>query len=439
MERNYGLSDEILQRILTHIPFEIYVTDEDMRILYISDTSVENYSLTPEQMIGHNHREFVGTYWWATVLPYTYTEKRDMCIEQMTITGKKIISSTAPVFDENGHIRMVVSVVQEKLDRIDASKGTGQVPGIVARSEQMNTLLRQAQRAAGSSVPLLIQGPSGTGKTLLARYIHEHSGRAGRTFLSINCAAIPENLLESELFGYAPYAFTGASAQGKVGLIELAAGGTLFLDEIGELSPLLQSKLLDVIENRRFLPVGGDSMRQVDVRIISATNRNLARMVEERAFREDLYWRLNVVPLRVPALAERREDILPLANYYLKRYNEKHKANKYFSPAVMDLLFDYSFPGNVRQLKNLVERVCCTSANHLQISADDLPPFVTSRACSPTAPRTMDEQLREYEGEYIRAMYEHCGSIRALADAINISRSKAARLVKKHVSDCFQS
>lgn len=432
MAQNYGLSYDTLQRILAYIPFEIYVTDENMNILYISDTSVENYALTPEQMIGHNHREFMGKHWWATVLPYTYTEKRDMCIEQMTITGKKIISSTTPVFDENGCVSMVVSVVQERLERIDAPEGTGQVPDIVARSLQMNTLLRQAGRAAKSKVPLLIQGPSGTGKTMLARYVHEHSERSRGTFLSINCAAIPENLLESELFGYAPYAFTGASTQGKQGLIELANGGTLFLDEIGELPPPLQTKLLDVIENKRFRPVGGDCMRQVDVRVISATNRDLKAMVAEHTFREDLYWRLNVVPLYVPPLAERREDILPLANYYLKRYNEKYRTNKYFSPAVMDILFDYAFPGNVRQLKNLVERVCCDSGNHLQISTCNLPPFLTGPGAGESAPQTMGAQMEAYEGDFIRAMYDRCDSVRALAELLDISKSKAARLVQKY-------
>lgn len=434
-QTHYGLTQETLQRILDHIYFEIYITDEDMNILYVSTTSEKHYGLKPAQMLGHSHLEFVGKYWYSSVLPYTYNEKRDMCIEQMTVTGMKIISSTTPILDEEGRVRMVVSVVQERLSQIDAPAEEVQTPQVIARSAKMQALLALAQKAANCMAPLLIQGPSGTGKTLLARYIHEHSDRRRKPFLSINCAAIPENLLESELFGYAPHAFTGASVKGKQGLIELASGGTLFLDEIGELSPLLQTKLLDVIENKRFLPVGGDSMRQIDVRILSATNRDLRQMVLERRFREDLFWRLNVVILEVPSLLERREDILPLANYYLNLFNKKSHSNKYFSPAVLDTFLTYPFPGNVRQLKNLVERICCTAGNHLQIGLSDLPPFLLRADLEQPPDASLAAQLEVCEGNYIRAMLAHHTTSRRLAAALGITQSKAARLIRKYAED----
>ena len=206
----------------------------------------------------------------------------------------------------------------------------------------------------------------------MARFIHCNSKRAGKSFIAINCGAIPEDLVESELFGYEKGAFTGARTEGKAGILEAANGGTVFLDEVGELSLAIQVKLLRALESRIIHHVGGTKNIPVDIRIISATNRNIQQMIQSGEFREDLYYRLNGVPIDVPALRNRREDIIPLVNHFLSYANTKYNTEKRFSNEAYQVLYHYSWPGNVRELKNIVERVVIMS-NHDVISAEELP------------------------------------------------------------------
>src|SRR5580692_8984670 len=243
-------------------------------------------------------------------------------------------------------------------------------PNIVARSAKMQETLATVERVAPTNATVLLGGESGVGKDLIARAIHEKSRRATGPFVKINSTAIPENLLESELFGYEKGAFTGAAAS-KPGKFELADKGTLFLDEIGDVPPATQVKLLRVLQEREFERLGGTKTIKVDVRLVAATNRNLRAALEQGTFREDLYYRLNVVPIDIPPLRERKEDVPPLADYFLERYaRESTKPVTSITPAAMKKLMDYHWPGNVRELQNIIERGVTLSAGTMLDDAD---------------------------------------------------------------------
>jgi len=253
-----------------------------------------------------------------------------------------------------------------------------EAPEIIAESPKMKELLVLARKVAQTQATVLILGESGTGKEVLATLIHRLSPRHKKPFLKLNCAAIPEGLLESELFGHERGAFTGADRL-KQGLFEIADQGTIFLDEIGDMPLPLQAKLLRVLQEGTFRRVGGVREIKVDVRVIAATNRDLEAMVKEGRFREDLYWRLNVVSLAIPPLRERREDVLPLAHFFLKKFAKKHgKELKGFSKEALELLLSYHFPGNVRELENMIERAVILAENEV-ITREDLPPAIKGK------------------------------------------------------------
>jgi DNA-binding NtrC family response regulator len=243
---------------------------------------------------------------------------------------------------------------------------------IIYKSPQMSALINMAGRVAASRATVLLQGESGTGKELLARLIHNLSPRNARRFIAVNCGALHENLLESELFGHEKGAFTGATSR-RIGRFEEADGGTLFLDEIGELSQAVQVKLLRFLQEHEFPRLGGNQTLRTDVRVISATNRDLLQRVKEGAFREDLFYRLNVVMISIPPLRERKEDILPLIDHFLRRYSEENgKEIAGLSSEALDILLKYDYPGNVRELENIIERAVVIARDAV-ISVEDLP------------------------------------------------------------------
>src|SRR5699024_9589087 len=220
--------------------------------------------------------------------------------------------------------------------------------GIIMRSAKMRDIIHFCQKVAVTNSTVLIQGKSGTGKGVLANYIHQISKRNEMPYLTINCASIPESLLESELFGYTKGAFTGASPSGKAGLLEMGNNGTVFLDEIGDLSLPLQAKLLQVIQDKEFIPIGGNKKKKIDIRFIAATDRELETLIVKGQLREDLYYRLNVIDVTSPQLKERKEDIIPLIYHFLNKFNHEHGTDKLISQDCLEILKEYSWPGNVR-------------------------------------------------------------------------------------------
>ncbi|MHB8202310.1 MAG: sigma-54 interaction domain-containing protein, partial [Desulfomonilaceae bacterium] len=282
---------------------------------------------------------------------------------------------------------------------------------MVAKSSAMIQTVQRAIKVAAVDASVLLYGESGAGKSMLARIIHIISPRKEMPFIKINCGAIPESLIESELFGYAKGAFTGAALEGKAGLIEVAHTGTVFLDEVGELTLAMQVKLLQVIEEKVFTRLGGTKPISVDVRIIAATNRDLKDLVQQGRFREDLYYRLNVIPIHIPPLRERRDDIVALALNRLERFNKVSGCAKRLDQGVMDRLMRYNYPGNVRELINIMERMMIMSDGNL-ISISDLPVELREQTHSNIDMfedgMTLGKAMDQFEGRVIvRALVRH--------------------------------
>lgn len=307
---------------------------------------------------------------------------------------------------------------------------------IISHSEKFRNILSFSKRVATSSSTILIQGESGTGKGVLANYIHNVSHRKNESFLTINCAAIPEELLESELFGYVKGAFTGANPSGKMGLLETANNGTVFLDEIGDISLSLQAKLLPAIQDKEFIPVGGNKKRKVNIRIIAATNRDLSKLVESGEFREDLYYRLHVIDITIPPLRERKEDIAPLTHHLLQKFNQEYETNKIISDECLNVLSDYSWPGNIRQLESLIERLVITSDTIIDVA--DLPEtFHHNNQLNSQfkEPKTMDEAIDTTRKHMIRKSFKKYKSTRKVVEDLQVSQTTASRLIRKYCSD----
>jgi len=291
--------------------------------------------------------------------------------------------------------------------------------GIVARSKAMTNLLVMLEKVADATSPVLISGESGTGKELIARAIHEAGPRVKQPFVPVNCGAIPENLMESELFGHVRGAFTDA-VQDRVGLFQEADSGTLFLDEVGELPLSLQVKLLRAIQEQEIRPVGSSISIQVDVRIVAATARDLAREVEAGSFREDLYYRLNVLPLYIPPLRERPDDIPPLLEHFLVAHSARMgRERPQIAPAVVEAFLNYSWPGNVRELENLIERILVLSS-HSRIEPEDVPSNIRLGFTKPTELGSTDDlnlkaRIRDLEARLIKEALDQSGGNRAEA------------------------
>lgn len=306
--------------------------------------------------------------------------------------------------------------------------------GIIGHSEKMQAVFSLLERVVSTDVRVLLEGESGTGKERIARAIHYSGTRKDDSFVAVDCGALPANLLESELFGYVKGAFTGAS-QDRIGLIEGANGGTLFLDEIGNMPPELQSKFLRTIQEKEIRPVGSTKVREVDVRIIAAASLNLEEKVKDGSFRQDLYYRLNVVKISLPPLRERREDIAILADHFLRSMNERYgKKIKGFNPGLVQRLEGYSWPGNVRELEHAMERavVLCEST---QLTGKDFPflesppPFLSEELFQP---RTLQDALNEFKKQYINKLLEHTdGNQSKAAKILNIQRTYLSRLIKE--------
>ena len=373
----------------------------------------------------------------------------DRAVESMKLGAYDYLVKPFHIADMVNTIQRATEMLELRVrvrDSVESAKGRYDFGRVVTQNLATKKMLEVARKAAEADhTTILIQGESGTGKGVLARAIHYNSPRAAMPMLELNCAALPDALLESELFGYEPGAFTDARRR-KEGLLERAAGGTVFLDEIGNMSPSVQAKLLRVLEDGNFMRLGGTRQIKVNVRLIAATNTNLKQVVAEGHFREDLYYRLNVVPLFIPALRERPEDILPLALEMVKHFNrELKKSFTGFTPAAAELLQKYPWPGNIRELKNVIERTMILSPDG-DVDAGYLPEEIRDHATvveetepmspydvSPTGAQFVT--LRELEEDYIHEVLSATGNNKAQAARIlGIHPTSILRRLKKEHS-----
>jgi len=324
-------------------------------------------------------------------------------------------------------------LVEENLRLQEELKDRFRPSNIIGNSKAMQEVYQLIAQVSKSDASVLLRGESGTGKELVAHAIHYASRRAARSFIKVNCAALPESVIESELFGHEKGAFTGAVAARK-GRFELAHGGTLFLDEIGDLSPGVQIKLLRVLQEREFERVGGMETIKADVRLIAATNRDLETLIEKELFRQDLYYRLNVFPIHIPPLRERRTDILLLADYFAERYSSAggKRVRRISTPAI-DMLMAYHWPGNVRELENCIERAVLLSDDEV-IHGHHLPPTLQTAEASGTTPRgTLRATLERVERELlVEALKSSRGNMAAAAEALGITERIMGLRVRKY-------
>jgi PAS domain S-box-containing protein len=373
-----------LDAIIDSVYEGIYITDGEANTLRINKAYTRMTGIRPEEVIGKNMKNLVekGIYSESVTLHVLERKAPVTILHQIKGTQKCLITGN-PIFDDQKEVIRVVTTVRDvtelnklekKLEAVEdisqkyhlevqhLRQQQMQQTDLVEHSAAMKRVLSLSHKAAQVDSTVLISGATGVGKEMIAKFIHKNSPRREAPFINVNCAAIPETLLESELFGYEKGAFTGARNTGKPGMFELADSGTIFLDEIGDLPHNLQAKLLRVLQDKAVLRIGGTKPKQLDVRILAASNLELEKLVAEGAFRQDLYYRLNVIPVVIPPLNARREEIPYLAKHFLERYNRRHGQQKTFSDSAIDALMQNAWPGNVRELKNLVERLVVIGA-----------------------------------------------------------------------------
>lgn len=375
----------------------LYITDGESRTLRVNQAYERITGITKKEVLGKRTEDLVSDgLFKPSVTLEVLQKKRPITIMQQIKAGKTVMVTGNPIFDFNKRIVRVVTNVrdltelnqlkteleetrqltrryQEQLNEQQYLSEANQE--LVIKSEAMRLVFQKALKMARVDSAVLLTGESGVGKDLLARFIHKAGHRKENNFVKINCGAIPQNLLESELFGYEKGAFTGARGEGKAGLLEMGQGGTVFLDEIADLPIYLQVKMLSAIEDKEITRLGGTRPKKIDFRLIAATNRDLTGMVRNETFREDLYFRLSILPLVIPPLRERKEDVIPLINHFLKKFNQIHNLKKTFTQEVHDRLIRYSMPGNVRELMNIVEQLVVMSESQA-VTFDELPHYL---------------------------------------------------------------
>ncbi|MEH7483301.1 sigma 54-interacting transcriptional regulator [Neobacillus drentensis] len=445
------------EAILHSLQDDILVTDTDGIILKVSEATEGIYHMKTNEMIGRSVYELEKEGVFTPILtPLVIKEKKKITLVQTTNTGDKLLVTGIPVFDANKTLVRIVSYSHDVTELLNMKKYLIDIEdemervkselellrnlqfdsdGMIATSIEMKKVLQLALQVAEIDVNVLLLGETGVGKSHIAKFIHKKSSRKNGPFIEVNCGAIPESLFEAEFFGYESGAFTGANSKGKVGLAELAEGGTLFLDEIGELSLTDQVKILKFIQEKQFYRVGGTRLRTVDFRILAATNKNLLKAVEEKTFRHDLYFRLNVVPITIPPLRKRSTDIIPLIEHFLAFFSKKYSRERSLDEGVIHLLLTQEWKGNVRELINLIERLVVTSPKQL-IEIENLPsqfrkPFPDVTSVEETN-RSLNEILESVEKQVLLKARKQYKTTINMAKALGISQPSVFRKLRKY-------
>lgn len=436
----------------------IWVCDKDGRVIDINPSSEKFNGLKAKDVIGRHVSELIdeGLFDQSVTLEVLEKKRRVSITQYMYSTKKSLLVTGTPVFNEKGEIFMVVlnerdmtqlnnltkqleetRKVTEKMKDELTERNMLEIKreGVVAASESMKQCLRIALKLASfKTTNILILGESGTGKGLLAKFIHQNEQRP---FIQINCAALPENLLEAELFGYEKGAFTGASEHGKVGLFELAHGGTIFLDEVGELPLSSQAKLLKYLDDHEVIRIGGIKPKRIECTVVAATNRDLEDLARNKKFRQDLFYRLNTFTIRIPALRERPEDIFQLTNFFLQKYNSQYNMSCRFLPEAYDLLQAYRFPGNVRELDNIIHKVVIMSDK--ENVDEQLLKRIERKLAVPHYPLGFDktkhpkmkDQLMALEKEILKNALSDFKSTREMAAHLGLSQATIVRKMQR--------
>lgn len=445
-------SSKELNQVFENSPASLFIADASGKALRINKTFVDITGTNREDMFGRNvlDIEKEGTL-KPSVCALTLKERCKVSVLQQVNEVNDILVTGVPVFDEDGEMFRVVTSAILHQDIASLSKYIYELKGkariqvegnnnLIGESKSMWEILNIVDLVKDTSTSVLITGETGVGKGVLAQHIHETSNRCEEKMVEINCGAIPEKLLESELFGYESGAFTGADKRGKAGLIEVAHKGTLFLDEISELPFHLQVKLLQFLQKRSITRVGGTTPIEVDVRIIAASNRFLPKLVEEGLFRSDLYYRLNVVPIEIKPLRERKDDILPTALYFLKKYGDKYGKEIKLTEEFQNILLNRQWMGNTRELENYIERsvVIGLGKESGGLSVEVLSSGVTKPAES-TVNKSRDtskvennETLEDVEKRMVISLYEKHRSSYKVGEALGVSQATAYRKIKKY-------
>ncbi len=431
----------------------IFITDGNSKVLMLNKAYERITGIAQRDIMGCYMHELVkqGMYDHSATL-LVLEQKKSVSIEQVIKGEKKLLVTGNPLFDKEGKIYRVVSNVRDISELTDLQNTvertkelfvkyeeeishfrsqTIEAEGIIYRSKAMLQVLQRAAQVAQVDSTVLITGESGTGKELLAKFIHKKGLDISYPFISVNCAALPEHLLEAELFGYEAGSFTGARKAGNIGFFELANTGTLFLDEIGDTPLVIQAKLLRAIQEKQIMRLGGRKTISISSRIICATHQDLKSMIEQKTFRRDLYYRLMVIPIHIPPLRERKEDIPPLVTYFLQMFNARFSLQKKLAPSIVDAFQRYDWPGNVRQLKNCVEQIMVTCP-HDTIDLAWLPDFLHFSLPLQSKETNLRKAMEDLEIQMIKAAWKKHGAWPNVAKSLGIPRATLYRKIQKY-------
>lgn len=452
---NAGIAN-IHEQILEVFSEGIYLSDAKGKTLAINRKYEELTGLKKEEIMGRLVTDLKKRGVFNVCLnPEIVATGKQKTSAQVTKAGRNVFLHGYPIFNEAGKVALVLTFVrditlmcqlkdqlarqQDIIEKIQCHhKDYKDKSSIIFKSKDMIKLIVILKKIAQTDATILLLGETGVGKDVIARKIHENSLRHNKPLLKVDCSSIPESLIESELFGYAPGAFSGANTKGKAGLLEMADEGTLFLDEIGEIPLQMQAKLLRVLQDQELIRVGSTKVKKVNIRFIAATNRALEEEVKKGNFRSDLYYRLHVAVFKVPALRERKEDIIAMSRCFLDKYNAKYRKNISFTGELEKALLSYKWPGNVRELDNFVQSFVLTHDSKI-LDVSDLPSYMFHGSMGPDHPKSdiaHDKSLKElvddYEKELIKKALEQKGSVAKAAEILKVDRTTIFRKAKKY-------